>query len=63
LFHRPDVPVTSTATSRAAALSDVDVVVNAAGLEDPVLVALITGHGVAFADITATIGYVAASSG
>jgi hypothetical protein len=26
----------------------VDVVVNATGLEDPVLVALITGHGVAF---------------
>jgi hypothetical protein len=41
----------------------VDVVVNAAGLEDPVLVGLITGHAVALADITATIGYVAASSG
>jgi hypothetical protein len=37
-----------------------DVVVNAAGLEDPALAALITGHGVAFVDITATTGYVAA---
>lgn len=43
-----------------AALSDVDVVVNAAGVEDPSLVALITRRGVAFVDITATTGYVAA---
>lgn len=46
--------------SLRAALSGVDVVVNAAGLEHPNLVALIAGHGVPFVDITATTGYVAA---
>ena len=45
-----------------AALYDVEVVVNAAGLEDPTLAALITGHGVAFVDITASAGYVARST-
>jgi hypothetical protein len=42
------------------ALHDIDVVVNAAGVEDPTLVAAITGRGVAFVDITATTAYVAA---
>lgn len=43
-----------------AALSDVDVVVNAAGVEDPAVAALITGYGAALVDITASTGYVAA---
>jgi len=43
-----------------AALSDVDVVVNAAGVEDPAVAALITGHGAALVDITASSSYVAA---
>ncbi len=43
-----------------AALADVDVVINAAGAEDPELVTTITSHGVAFVDITATTGYVVA---
>lgn len=42
------------------ALTDVDVVVNAAGVEDPALVAAITAHGAAVVDITASGGYVAA---
>ena len=46
--------------SLQAALPDVDVVVNAAGVEDPSLAALIAGRGVALVDITATSGYVAA---
>ena len=54
------VNLTRPYDSLPAALSDVDVVVNAAGIEDPSLVALITGHGVAFVDITATTSYVAA---
>jgi hypothetical protein len=47
-------------SSLIAAVSDVDVVVNAAGTEDPALVELVTRHGAAFIDITATTGYVAA---
>ena len=43
-----------------AALSGVDVVVNAAGREDPDLVAQIARHDVPVVDITATTGYVAA---
>jgi saccharopine dehydrogenase-like NADP-dependent oxidoreductase len=42
------------------ALDGVDVVVNAAGVEDPTVVALAAAAGVAFVDITATTGYVAA---
>jgi hypothetical protein len=38
----------------------VDVVVNAAGTEDPTLVTAATCAGAAFVDITATVGYVAA---
>lgn len=45
--------------SLRAALSDVDAVINAAGLEDPNLVAQIA-RDVPFVDITATTGYVAA---
>ena len=40
------------------AIADVDVVVNAAGLEDPGLATAATDRGVAFVDITATTGYV-----
>lgn len=54
-----DLRQASAGTLRAA-LADVDVVVNAAGLEDPSLVAWLAGHGVAVVDITATTGYVAA---
>lgn len=43
-----------------AALEGVDVVVNAAGLEDPDLVAVTAAAGVAFVDVTATSAYVAA---
>ncbi|MCG5211926.1 saccharopine dehydrogenase [Streptosporangium sp. KLBMP 9127] len=43
-----------------AALTGVDVVVNAAGTEDPALVDHVTSHGAAFVDVTATTGYVAA---
>jgi hypothetical protein len=42
------------------ALADIDVVVNAAGVEDPGLVETVAAHGVAFVDITATTAYVAA---
>jgi saccharopine dehydrogenase-like NADP-dependent oxidoreductase len=48
------------ASTLQAALSDVDVVVNAAGVEDPAVAALITGYGAALVDITASTGYVAA---
>jgi saccharopine dehydrogenase-like NADP-dependent oxidoreductase len=41
------------------ALSTVDVVLNAAGLEEPELVELASAEGVAFVDITATSSYVA----
>ena len=53
------VNLTRPYDSLPTALSDVDVVVNAAGIEDPSLVTLITRHGVAFVDITATTSYVA----
>jgi saccharopine dehydrogenase-like NADP-dependent oxidoreductase len=43
-----------------AALAGVDVVVNAAGIEDPALVLAAADRGVAFVDITATTSYVAA---
>ena len=43
-----------------AALVDVDVVVNAAGVEDARLVGTVTSHGIALVDITASTGYVAA---
>jgi saccharopine dehydrogenase-like NADP-dependent oxidoreductase len=46
--------------SLRAALSDVDVAVNAAGVEDPALAALLSSYGVALVDITATTSYVAA---
>jgi saccharopine dehydrogenase-like NADP-dependent oxidoreductase len=46
--------------SLQAALSDVDVVINAAGVEDPTVATLITGNGVALVDITATTTYVTA---
>jgi len=48
------------ASTLQAALSGVDVVVSAAGVEDPAVAALITDHGAAFVDITASTGYVAA---
>jgi saccharopine dehydrogenase-like NADP-dependent oxidoreductase len=48
------------APSLRGALSDVDVVVNAAGVEDPELAGLSTSHGAAFVDITASTGYVEA---
>jgi len=38
-------------------------VVNAAGVEDPAVAALITGYGAALVDITASTGYVAAAPG
>jgi hypothetical protein len=43
-----------------AAVSEVDVVVNAAGIESPALAGLVTRHGAAFVDITATTGYIGA---
>jgi saccharopine dehydrogenase-like NADP-dependent oxidoreductase len=48
------------APSLAAALVDVDVVVNCSGVEDPALVEMIASHGVAMVDITATTRYVEA---
>ncbi len=42
------------------ALSDVDVVVNATGQEDPAVARAFLDHGVGFVDITATIGYITA---
>jgi hypothetical protein len=47
------------AATYQAALAGVDVVVNAAGVEDPALAALATEGGAAFVDITATTAYVA----
>jgi len=64
--HRADRVVDLAAPrSFADALADVDpdVVVNAAGAEEPALVALATAHGAAFVDVTATTGYVAAIEG
>jgi saccharopine dehydrogenase-like NADP-dependent oxidoreductase len=60
---RADRVIDLRAPDRAAfvdALDDVDVVVNAAGGEDPGLVAAAANRGVAFVDITATRSYVAA---
>lgn len=48
------------ATTYRNALARVDVVVNAAGVENPALAAIAAQHGAAFVDITATSGYVAA---
>ena len=42
------------------ALADVNVVINATGLEEPALAAVAARHGVAFVDITASTAYVAA---
>lgn len=46
--------------SLRAAVTGVDVVVNAAGHEDPRVAEVVTGDGAAFADLTATTTYVAA---
>lgn len=43
-----------------AALADIDVAINAAGVEDPHLVTRVTSRGVGFVDITASSPYVAA---
>jgi hypothetical protein len=42
------------------ALSGVDAVINASGVEDPGIAALAAEHGAAFVDVTATTSYVAA---
>lgn len=47
-------------SSYRAALAGIDIVVNAAGVEDPILATLATDHGAAFVDVTATTDYVAA---
>jgi hypothetical protein len=39
-------------------MSDVDVVINASGIENPAMVRIATNEGTAFVDITATIDYV-----
>lgn len=52
------VDLTDPASYRAA-LPGMDVVVNAAGAEDPALAEVATAHGSAFVDITATSEYVA----
>lgn len=55
---RADVPLDlrdRAAVARAA--SDADVVLNAAGSEDPRLAAAVTGAGAAFVDVSATAGY------
>ncbi|MFS1301065.1 NAD-dependent epimerase/dehydratase family protein [Streptosporangium longisporum] len=58
---RADVRVDLTVpASVRAALTGIDVVVNAAGAEDPALAALVTEHGAAFVDVTATTAYVTA---
>jgi hypothetical protein len=54
-----DLRQPGAATYRTAVAS-VDVVVNAAGIEDPALAAIAAEHGAAFVDITATSAYVAA---
>ncbi len=46
--------------SYRAALDGVDVVVNASGVEDPALVGIAAGQGVAFVDVTASTDYVGA---
>ena len=53
-----DLRAPGSASVRAA-LRDVDVAINAAGVEDPALVALIANHGVALVDITASTPYIA----
>ena len=53
-FHEPG------GASYRAALASVDVVVNAAGVEDPALAAIAAERVAAFVDITATSAYVAA---
>jgi len=53
-FHEPG------GASYRAALASVDVVVNAAGVEDPAVAAIAAERGAAFVDITATSAYVAA---
>ncbi|GGQ77084.1 NAD-dependent epimerase/dehydratase family protein [Couchioplanes azureus] len=53
----------SDVTTYRAALTGIDVVVNAAGTEDPALAVVATECGAAFVDITATTGYVAALQG
>jgi len=49
-----------SAAAVRAAVSDADVVVNAAGHEDPAVAAAFLDQGVGFVDITATIRYIAA---
>lgn len=46
--------------SYRSAMSDVDVVINAAGLEEPVLARVAAAAGAAFVDIGAATGYIAA---
>jgi Saccharopine dehydrogenase NADP binding domain len=53
-LHEPD------AAAYRTALAGVDVVVNAAGVENPALAAIAAERGAAFVDITATSEYVAA---
>ena len=55
-----DLRAPDRAAAFVAALGDVDVVVNAAGVEDPGLAAAAAERGVAFVDITASASYVAA---
>jgi 3-hydroxyisobutyrate dehydrogenase-like beta-hydroxyacid dehydrogenase len=49
----------SGAATHRTALAGVDVVANAAGVEDPALAAIAAERGAAFVDITATSAYVA----
>lgn len=59
--HRADLVLDARDPARLnAALTGVDVVVNAAGIEDPSLVEQTTRHGAAFVDITATTSYMTA---
>ncbi|MGC5009529.1 saccharopine dehydrogenase [Streptosporangium sp. DT93] len=61
---RADVRVDlNVPASVRAALPGIDVVVNAAGVEDPALADVVTRHGAAFVDVTATTAYVAALEG
>jgi hypothetical protein len=48
------------AATVGAAVSDVDVVINSSGVEDPAVATAFLDHRVAFVDITATTAYVAA---
>jgi saccharopine dehydrogenase-like NADP-dependent oxidoreductase len=47
-------------SSYLSALGDIDVVINAAGLENPQLAALATEAGAAFVEVSATTSYIAA---